>query len=573
VVALGNNHYQVQASHTYASDSFDQPAGSFTITIQVSDPAGDVISETHSVIVVRPPMAMQAANVLPNNGLTVSNQTVAVFEEADTSDTASEFQATVHWGDGTTSTGTISGSNGLFQVQGSHTYATSGVYVTEVDLSQGWSSSVLALVGTGLVLPLQGFMGLRGPEVVPGNSTYIYQVSGLNGPYQWALPPGVAATPLSGSTKSYYVVQFQNTPGIVKVTVKVGNGGLNLTLPVIVAQIDVRPGRPDIEPKAKDPAKALSGFRISTKVPPVYVPTFNPGSDVTKFTFTGQTLDSEPSVSVVPAAPPLIDLETQVEVLFPAGTTDAQAKLIRLGYVQGVTQQGSAAYKSGAQMILHMFTGMKTADTTAGGPFLDWLSAYPGLTRSYFVKQFQGAAPFEKTFKTPQVVLDKRWFDPKAFPWYPLNPLKTAGSYWIPSGAEEGTKGKLVFVDSPSGRLPEYFDGQNANPEDKILSGTVTDNFNLYVAAAAVGDLGTSPWVVVQNSAPEQQYIYAWWAKFQVAAGKPSIAAELDEKKSGPLTTGSEVPDPMLKLLATPPAMLAFNYPYGSWLEIQAKKK
>jgi hypothetical protein len=153
VVSQGNNHYQVQGSHTYASDSFDQPSGSFTITIQVSDPAGDTISETHSVIVVRPPVTMQANNVVANRTLTVSNQTVAVFEEADPSDSASEFAATIQWGDGTSSTGTVVGSNGLFQIQGSHTYASPGDYALQVDLSQGWSSFVLVGVVTAQVAP------------------------------------------------------------------------------------------------------------------------------------------------------------------------------------------------------------------------------------------------------------------------------------------------------------------------------------------------------------------------------------------------------------------------------------
>jgi hypothetical protein len=47
--------------------------------------------------------------------------TVATFTDPDTNATASEYSATIDWGDGNTSTGTISGSGGSFSVSGSHT--------------------------------------------------------------------------------------------------------------------------------------------------------------------------------------------------------------------------------------------------------------------------------------------------------------------------------------------------------------------------------------------------------------------------------------------------------------------
>ena len=53
--------------------------------------------------------------------------TVATFA-ADSNDTASDFAATINWGDGTTSPGAISGANPNFIVSGTHSYSAPGSY-------------------------------------------------------------------------------------------------------------------------------------------------------------------------------------------------------------------------------------------------------------------------------------------------------------------------------------------------------------------------------------------------------------------------------------------------------------
>ncbi|HEV3022353.1 MAG TPA: DUF4214 domain-containing protein, partial [Pirellulales bacterium] len=49
--------------------------------------------------------------------------------------TAGDFTATIVWGDGATSAGTVSGSGGSFTVSGSHAYATAGTFDTSVVLA------------------------------------------------------------------------------------------------------------------------------------------------------------------------------------------------------------------------------------------------------------------------------------------------------------------------------------------------------------------------------------------------------------------------------------------------------
>ncbi len=48
---------------------------------------------------------------------------VATVHDPGSTDPASAFTATIDWGDGTTTAGTVTGSNGNYTVSGSHTYA------------------------------------------------------------------------------------------------------------------------------------------------------------------------------------------------------------------------------------------------------------------------------------------------------------------------------------------------------------------------------------------------------------------------------------------------------------------
>src|SRR5262249_687596 len=48
---------------------------------------------------------------------------VASFTDGTLTDTSASFVATIDWGDGTTTTGTVVGSNGSFTVDGGHTHA------------------------------------------------------------------------------------------------------------------------------------------------------------------------------------------------------------------------------------------------------------------------------------------------------------------------------------------------------------------------------------------------------------------------------------------------------------------
>jgi hypothetical protein len=75
---------------------------------------------------------------------------LARFTDANTTTSAVRLFATIVWGDGTISLGTIRGGDGTFTVSGTHAYTTVGVFAVEVSLSMTGPDAVSASV-TGAV--------------------------------------------------------------------------------------------------------------------------------------------------------------------------------------------------------------------------------------------------------------------------------------------------------------------------------------------------------------------------------------------------------------------------------------
>jgi hypothetical protein len=89
--------------------------------------------------------ATGAAALQGTTGQPVSG-TVATFSDPDTTATAGEYSASIGWGDGSTSAGTVSGGGGSFSVSDAHTYANAGSYTITVTISDLSDSSNTATV-------------------------------------------------------------------------------------------------------------------------------------------------------------------------------------------------------------------------------------------------------------------------------------------------------------------------------------------------------------------------------------------------------------------------------------------
>ena len=126
VSAVSGGGFAVNGSHTYAEE------GSYKVTVLVNDTGGQSTSGSSSATV--DDASLTAAGTSMNSGPAYSG-TVATFADADPKGTVSDYSATVDWGDGKTSAGTVSAVSGGFAVSGSHTYAQTGPYTIRVHIT------------------------------------------------------------------------------------------------------------------------------------------------------------------------------------------------------------------------------------------------------------------------------------------------------------------------------------------------------------------------------------------------------------------------------------------------------
>ena len=151
--------FGVAGTHTYADE------GSFTVTITVTDSANQTGSATGTANVGE-------ADALSGTPLTINatefalfSGAVANFSDTYTGNPPSDFVATIDWGDGNTTAGTVSGGAGAFVVSGSHTYFSAGTFpvsVTLTDDAPGTATATVTSRATVASAPMRQAPTLRG---------------------------------------------------------------------------------------------------------------------------------------------------------------------------------------------------------------------------------------------------------------------------------------------------------------------------------------------------------------------------------------------------------------------------
>jgi hypothetical protein len=146
VAGNGSGTFTVSGTNTYAEE------GSFPISVQISDAGGATTTASSTANVNDAPLSASGTTVNPIEG-NLFTGTVATFTDADPFGTASDYTATINWGDGTTSTGTIvANGNGTFGVTGSHTYADEGSTAVSVTIRDATVSTVASASSTALTV-------------------------------------------------------------------------------------------------------------------------------------------------------------------------------------------------------------------------------------------------------------------------------------------------------------------------------------------------------------------------------------------------------------------------------------
>jgi uncharacterized protein (TIGR03118 family) len=127
-----NNGFDVSGTHTFAEE------GSFPVSVQITDKDGDSGSVQTTNIVADAPLSASGVTINATSDLELNDAVVATFTDANPAGKASEFTATIDWGDGLTSEGhVVSDKNGGFDVLGSHHYSVAGAFAVHVQIQDG----------------------------------------------------------------------------------------------------------------------------------------------------------------------------------------------------------------------------------------------------------------------------------------------------------------------------------------------------------------------------------------------------------------------------------------------------
>jgi hypothetical protein len=139
--------FSVGGSHNYA----DEGQFSLTVTIHHETAAAATVNSTADVaeadVLASAPAQPAPA---PVQGSSFTGDVAAFTDSGYPGNVAGDFTASIDWGDGTTTAGTVSGGNGLFTVSGTHAYTGSGPFTMKTTLSEDGGAEASATVSVDI---------------------------------------------------------------------------------------------------------------------------------------------------------------------------------------------------------------------------------------------------------------------------------------------------------------------------------------------------------------------------------------------------------------------------------------
>ena len=156
IVSNGGGSYSAVDSHTYAEESSGE-----AFSVQITDNGGGSAGSSATVTVADAALTASATVFSTTQNSTVSGVTVATFKDADPAGAASDYSATVNWGDSdtTASVSIVADSQvaGQFDVVASksHPYAAAGNYSVTVNIFDAGGATATAN-STAIVAEISG---------------------------------------------------------------------------------------------------------------------------------------------------------------------------------------------------------------------------------------------------------------------------------------------------------------------------------------------------------------------------------------------------------------------------------
>jgi len=162
-VTGSNGNFTVTAGHAYAEESGPEHANSnpYQATVTISGAGAVPVSATSTITVAEVPVTATGVQISASEGAAFTG-TVATFVDPAGPEALSDYSATIAWGDGATSTGSISVSGNTFTVAGTHTYAEesgpehagSNPYAVAVTITHEGTTSIAGSTATVAEVPV-----------------------------------------------------------------------------------------------------------------------------------------------------------------------------------------------------------------------------------------------------------------------------------------------------------------------------------------------------------------------------------------------------------------------------------
>ncbi len=133
VTLAPDGSYSVTGSNAYDEE------GSFPISVTVSASGGGNATASSQASVADAVLTMSTPSVVIHK---LAVTLTAAFFDADPNGTATDYTASIDWGDGSISAGTIGTNNPGFSATDSHTYAKHKTYTVTVTITDAGGSSV-----------------------------------------------------------------------------------------------------------------------------------------------------------------------------------------------------------------------------------------------------------------------------------------------------------------------------------------------------------------------------------------------------------------------------------------------
>jgi hypothetical protein len=209
----GNGSFAVSGTHTYQED------GSFPVAVTLTEnsPGSASARVTSSVDVAEAGVTVSGTRITATEGQPFSG-TVATLLDPGSPDPASAYTASIDWGDGTTTTGTLNPGEGSFLIGGTHTYNDEGTFTVQVIVNEAGITNGMApvsssealvnegdqLTGTGTTLTAAVATPFSGPVATFSDTNSLAAAGDFTASIDWGDGTTTAGT-VSGSGGSFTV--------------------------------------------------------------------------------------------------------------------------------------------------------------------------------------------------------------------------------------------------------------------------------------------------------------------------------------------------------------------------------